>query len=378
MSVLGCVETTAASAIWIYLLVTRDWLLPKIWLLVPLLALSTDRSVRESQVWLARHLKRSGRVVRMLQEHESDDHGGFFWPIDLAIGVILARLVPGLRNIVFNFWASVASLPRNWFRICVCTDVVHVPELVEGIESSRLAVFDPYRSSRIPWSLLAAGRSVVVRRAVRKVIVFNAGGAIAIYLAEGWPGTLVATAMGIFAVPLILLALVVTVFLSPYLFRFAFKATAPVYFPFLWAVQSTITSNASDRHILEDVETLQAFQRKLSWGLLGAAAMLCVGHTMKRVGFEAEKVPLALFQILGHVRLGWFVVGLLVAASALTLGAGALAKYALHRVRQRPQEYSLVRAARLIRAGLFLRGLLASTAVAMLVWNAYGIRLAIR
>lgn len=97
----------------------------------PLLLLRTDDSTRYGLVWFIRWVDETDDYLL----EKWGDNSIFGNVAIVLIAAPVARIGATVLAAVKNPRRSLASIPTNWWRAAMCTDLMHPPELVPGIEN---------------------------------------------------------------------------------------------------------------------------------------------------------------------------------------------------------------------------------------------------
>lgn len=223
-SVLAILETLASTALWISVAL---WLnssrhISVAIVLAPLMLFRTAESMQLGFDWIRRWLawvdrRRSGRVFLAV---------GLLAPAALVIRVI-STVVATRRHPL----EALRSAPANWTRQAICIDFSQPPEFLPG---------EATQGDTPAFAMFARGIRLVRSRPKR------------------------------------LLALVVFVatFLPPALYRVTFKATAIVYAPFIWVIQSTLHQTLSTADRLERLRKGEIEKVRRKWSLLALSLLV--------------------------------------------------------------------------------------------------------
>jgi hypothetical protein len=141
---LAVCETVVASAIALFvaIVIERPFLVVLPAAVAPLLLLRTEWSTALGLRWWDR-VQRFARVVDAFQEkprphpllQEACLHLGFLVFITtLPPLAIICRVGATIAGLVRHPFHALSSIPRNWYRIALCVDTFHPPEIVAGLE----------------------------------------------------------------------------------------------------------------------------------------------------------------------------------------------------------------------------------------------------
>lgn len=138
VSVLAIAETIIASffSLWLAISILETWnyILTGA-CLAPLLLLRTDYSCQytygmfykyDKFIAESRYFPR-GKISRSL----------FFLIIIFPISLLLIRIFSIVLGLLLHPVNSICQIPNNWMRTCMCTDSLHPPEILPGIETSQ-------------------------------------------------------------------------------------------------------------------------------------------------------------------------------------------------------------------------------------------------
>jgi hypothetical protein len=211
VTILAIVETLVATAFSIWLVVHRGTLTHVVvaTCIAPLSLLRTKDSTALTYYYARRMDAFWGRFP--FTRFPLVDF--FFIVISLPVMPLLLRPIPIAITAIRRPLHSIRSIPQNWSRIVLATDLHHPPELLPESETTPpLDTLGLYQFSNII-------NITDVPREVRTLMFITA----------------------------------ILVFLPGFVYRYALKSTAIVYLPILWILHDSLVDTAVFKHKLEDI-----------------------------------------------------------------------------------------------------------------------------
>lgn len=156
------------------------------------------------------------------------------------------RVWATIRSTVLHPVTAFRSIPRNWVRVSMCTDICHVPEVMPGYAVRRRSGREPYGIAE-PLHLLEYDRS------------------------HSW----LANA----SLYLVMLPLIIAACLPSVLYRFSLKGSSVLYLPLLWVAHVARREDIWGR--LKEIRELAFFVFRRWFGLL------VIGFVASKVLFQS-------------------------------------------------------------------------------------------